>query len=93
MTQLNMALNKPQTAKDVVDDILDRYPKLAGYRRCDWRNEKAWSWMRRAKPFLRDKAGHTYLVYEGGWTHCLTDPDARTVHVSKLLDPGKKSER
>ena len=93
MTQLHMDLDKPKEAQTVVDEILARYPKLAALPRYGWRNKKAWKRLRLARRFLLDKDKHTYLVGEDGWARNLTDPDARTVHASKLLDQDKRFER
>ena len=93
MTQLNMDLDKPQGAENVVDDILARYPKLAAYPRYGWRNKRAWRRLRLARPFLLDKDKHTYLVDEGGWARDVTNGELQRLHASKLLDQDKKFER
>ena len=93
VTKLAMDLDKPQYSDTVIDHILARYPKLTVLPRWGWRNKKERKRLEIAKRFLLDKDKHSYLVDEGSWAYCLTNPGARTVHAFKLLDQEKRFER
>lgn len=92
MTQITMDLEK-KPSQLTVDEVLEKYPKLADLPRVGWRNKKAWYYKAKARKFLLTKGGHTYLVDQGGRAVDLCHPGTFSTHAVKLLDPDKRNER
>ena len=57
------------------------------------RAKRAWSLLRRAKPFFLVHQGETYYVDSGGWAKPVGKTGVVAVRASTLLDPAKKPVR
>ena len=57
------------------------------------RAKRAWSLLRRAKPFFLVNQGTTYFVDSGGWARPLEETKALPVRASTLLEPARKPVR
>ena len=66
---------------------------LDKFQRVGWKNKRAWSLLRRAKPFLLDCKEGLFFVQSDGFATPIDEdgrPTGKAVAAVKLLDPAKR---